>query len=361
MNTYSELHEPHPELLDTYRAIFAAVEKATHIMLVMHKKPDGDTSGSTLAFSHYLDLIQKPHTVFCLDTLPASLRFLPGANKLTTSPHVWNPDTAQFDLVIVFDSGDLTYNGVAPYIEKLTHQFTLINIDHHITNKNYGNINLVLQASSTCEVVSDLLSYKNAMNKEIATCLMTGLMTDTGGFSNLATTASSIHTASHLLKKGVNLKNITAHALQSRSVNALKLWGRALERIIVHPSGVLTTAILQKDFEECDTDQTQVEGVSNFLNSVDNRTECSVICVFTELPDGKIRGSLRTTHPLIDVAKFATLVGGGGHKKAAGFTLAGRLEKHNDGWVVVNDTEQLTHKLFINEQWTLLTNTLSQQ
>ncbi|MCW1930333.1 MAG: DHH family phosphoesterase [Candidatus Kerfeldbacteria bacterium] len=361
MNAYSETHEAHPELLDTYRDIFAAVEKSSHIMLVMHKKPDGDTSGSTLAFSHYLDLIQKPHTVFCLDTLPSSLRFLPGAHKLTTSPHVWNPDAATFDLMIVFDSGDLGYNGIKPYVEKLTHQFSIINIDHHITNTNYGHLNLVVQASSTCEVVSDLLSYKNAMNREIATCLMTGLITDTGGFSNLATTASSIHTASSLLKKGVNLKSITTNALQHRSVNSLKLWGRALERMLVHPSGVLTTAITQKDFEECGADHTQVEGVSNFLNTIDNTTECSVICVFTEMPNGLVRGSLRTTHPLIDVAKFATLLGGGGHKKAAGFTLSGRLHKHDDGWVVIDDAQALAHKLFITPTWTLTTSTLSQQ
>lgn len=352
------IHEPDAHLLDTYRAIYAAVEKAQRVMLVMHKKPDGDTAGSTLAFSHYLDLIEKPHTVFCLDTLPASLRFLPGAHKLTTSPHVWEQP---HDLIIVFDSGDLVYNGSAPYISALTYPHTIINIDHHITNTAYGDINLVIQASSTCEIVNDLLSYTHAMNKPIATCLMTGLVTDTGGFTNLATTASSIDTASRLLKSGVSMKSITTNTLQHRSVPALKLWGRALERIVVHSSGLLTTAILQKDFEECGVDHTHVEGVSNFLNSIDNTTECSAICVFTEMPNGMVRGSLRTTHPLIDVAKFATLLGGGGHKKAAGFTLKGRLQKLHDAWVVIDDERQLTQQLFITDQWKATTNTSSPQ
>lgn len=340
-------HAPKP-LTDIYQSIFAAVAKANHVMLAMHQKPDGDTAGACLAFAHYLDIIGKPHTCFCVDALPKYLDFLPGKQKITSSPHVWNPEDAQFDLVIVFDSGDLSYNGIAPYLAQLTHTFTLINIDHHYTNTHYGDHNLVIStASSTCEIVNDLLEYKEVINKQIATCLMTGLVTDTGGFTNLATTASSIDAAGQLLKSGVSMKSITDNTLQNRSVDSLKLWGKALERLSLHPSGMLTTALLTEDFKEASLDATHIEGVSNFLNSVDNETECKAICVLMELPNGYVKGSLRTRHPLIDVTKFATLLGGGGHKKAAGFKIKGRLQHVDGTWVIINDEQKLTHEIFI--------------
>ncbi|MBI2410635.1 MAG: DHH family phosphoesterase [Candidatus Kerfeldbacteria bacterium] len=318
-----------------YKQIFEAIDRAQHVMLVMHQKPDGDTAGASLAVAHYLDIIGKPHTCFCVDTLSPTLHFLPGKEKITTSPEHWHPANAQFDLLIVFDAGDLKYSGIADYVDKLSHDFTIINIDHHATNAQYGHINLVMTtASSTCEIVHELLNSANVLNKQIATCLMTGLITDTGGFTNLATTASAITAASKLLLKGANLRQITNHTLQNRSVNTLKLWGRALERLTQSHSGIVTTVITQQDLEECGATETAIEGVANFLNSLDDQTTAKAVMVLYERTPGIIKGSLRTTHPLIDVSKLAILLGGGGHKKAAGFTVPGRLQCTNGQWSI---------------------------
>lgn len=321
-----------------YKKILNEIDRAHRVMLVMHQKPDGDTVGSALAMAHYLDTVKKPHTCFCVDELSPTLKFLPGSQKVTNDDAEWHPVRAEFDLVIVFDSGDLKYAGIDTYIDRLTHNFKIINIDHHETNKDYGHHNLVIRnASSTCEIVHDLLHSVDALNKEIATCLMTGLVTDTGGFTNLATTASSIEAASKLLLKGANMKAIAHKTIKNKSLATLKLWGRALERLS-SADGLVTTVITQQDMQECGAGLEALEGVSNFLNSLDKETDAKAILVLAEQEPGMIKGSFRTTHPLIDVAKLATLFGGGGHKKAAGFTIPGELKQVDGKWKIVQTT-----------------------
>ncbi len=318
-----------------YRKILDEINNASHVMLVMHQKPDGDTAGASLALANYLDTIDKPHTCFCIDELSPTFAFLPGYHKVTAKAHHWHPEKAKFDLIIVLDAGDLRYAGVQDYIDHLTHDFTIINIDHHATNTRYGDHQLVItNASSTCEIIHDLLDSIHALNRSIATCLMTGLVTDTGCFSNLATTASSIDTAGKLLLKGVSMKQITDRTMQNRRTSTLRLWGRALERLTPSPTGLVTTVIRQQDIEECCADEEAVEGVANFLNSLDEQTDAKAIMVLTERKDGIIKGSLRTTHPLIDVSKIATLFGGGGHKKAAGFATEGKIIQKNGQWQI---------------------------
>lgn len=317
-----------------YHAILDEVAKAQQVMMVMHKNPDGDTAGSCLAMAHYLDTLGKPHTCFCVNELPSTFRFLPGSGRVTTDASHWRPESSQFDLLIVFDAGDLNYAGIVDYVDALTHDFTIINIDHHTTNDGYGHHNLVVtKASSTCEIVYNLLDSIDALNKDIATCLMTGLVTDTGGFTNMATSATSIDAASQLLLKGINMKQITNQTMQNRAVHDLKLWGRALERLTRTPSGLVVTVITAQDLDDCHVDEEAISGVANFLNSLDDQTDAKAVLVLTE-QRGVVKGSLRTTHPLIDVAKIAMLFGGGGHTKAAGFSVEGRIVKRNSRWQV---------------------------
>lgn len=323
------------EYKEIYEDILAEIDKATNVMMVMHQKPDGDTAGSCLAMANYLDVIGKPHTCFCIDALPESFHFLPGKHKVETDHNHWDPDHAKFDLLIVFDAGDLHYAGIGDYIDQLSHDFKIINIDHHATNRGYGDHNLVVTtASSTCEIVHHLLDSINALNKEISTCLMTGLVTDTGHFMNLATTASSIETAGKLLLKGVNLRSIGSKTMDNRRLPVLQLWGRALERLTTTDEGLVITGITQQDLKECGVGIEELEGVANFLNSIDEETDAKAILFLSERPGGMVKGSFRTTHPLIDVSKLATLFGGGGHKKAAGFAVTGTLEYTGSEWKV---------------------------
>ncbi len=321
-------------LAEVKKAIIREIEAAQFILLVAHQKPDGDAAGACLALAHYLDNLKKNYTCFSLDELNPYLRFLPKAEEFRQNKEIWK--NKDFDLIIVLDSGDLKYAGIEPYINDFTHDYKIINIDHHATNSRYGHYNLVMSsASSTCEIVHELLESVNALNKEIATCLLTGIITDTGGFSNLATTSSAIEAASRLLLKGANLKQITNYTLNHRPYNVLRLWGRALERLEEDPqTGIIATYITQQDFKECLVDESARDGVANFLQSLDqNKTKA--IMVYSETNDGRIKVSLRTTNPLLNVAQFAKLMGGGGHAKAAGFEIAGHLQETKQGWKII--------------------------
>lgn len=306
----------------SYADIITALHKSLGVIIVCHRKPDGDTAGAALALAHYLESQQTPYSLYCVDAVGPELSFLPKADQIGPHEDVWN--SSEFDTIVVFDTGDLGHAGVAEKVNSLSR--TLINIDHHHTNQRYGDYNLVLSdASSTCEIVYYLLDSVRAVTREIANCLLTGVVTDTGSFSNLATTATSVEAASQLVAKGANLSHITRQTLQHRPLATLRLWGRALERLhIDSKTGMVVTAIGLNDINECNADDEAVSGISNFLNGLEQAAEKAVM-VLTQSQPGVIKGSLRTTNPLIDVSEFAKLHGGGGHKKAAGFTIKGTL------------------------------------
>ncbi len=316
-----------PETIDgnsSYADIISALHKSHGIIIVSHRKPDGDTAGAALALAHYLESMQKSYSLYCVDKVGPEIAFLPKAEKIGPHEDIW--ESPEFDTVVVFDAGDLTHAGVTEKVNTPTHPRTVINIDHHHTNLRYGDYNIVISnASSTCEVVYYLLDSVRAVTRDIANCLLTGVVTDTGSFSNLATTASSVQAASQLVAKGANLSHITRQALQYRPLATLRLWGRALERLHVDKkTGMVVTAIGLNDITECNANDEAVSGISNFLNGLEQAAE-KAIMVVTQSQPGVIKGSLRTTNPLIDVSEFAKLHGGGGHKKAAGFTINGTL------------------------------------
>lgn len=322
---------------DVIQNILTAVQTASHSILVSHRNPDGDTLGSALAMRHYIESLGKQATNYCVNEAPAYLHFLPQAHTVGPHESVWSDPSV--DLVIVLDTSDASHAGVAQYINPAgsVRPWPVVVIDHHFTNEAYGDVNLIQdKASSTCELVYAVLQSANAITQPIATCLLTGLVTDTGSFSNLATTASSIHAASDLLRYGADMQRIARHTLHYRPFTTLKLWGRALERLHEDPkTGMIVTFITLQDIDECKADDEAVSGISNFLNSLQQAAEKAVL-VLTQTAPGAIKGSLRTTSPLIDVSEFAKIHGGGGHKKAAGFTIKGTLRETLHGYEIIS-------------------------
>lgn len=322
---------------DLIPQVIEIIGRAQHPLIVSHPKPDGDTIGAALAIAHYCEQLDKPFSFFCVDRPAAYWQFLPKAHMIGPHEEIWVGGI--IDLIIVVDASDLSYAGIEQHIAKITKSITVINIDHHVTNTHFGEINLVdSAAAATCEIVYRLLDHVRAIDRNIATCLLTGIITDTGSFSNLATTASAVAIASQLLAKGADLSQIARQALSFRPYNTLKLWGRALERLHQDPhTGMIVTAITLDDIHECDADPDAISGISNFLNSLEDVSQRAVL-VLTQSEPGIIHGSLRTTNPLLDVSEFAKLYGGGGHKKAAGFSIQGILEMNDKGYVIKSTT-----------------------
>lgn len=321
-------------LAETKQQIILAIKQARHVVLVSHQKPDGDAAGSVLAMAHYLDAIDKNWTIFSLHELSPNLRFLPNSQSWQSDHGLWQSD--HFDLIIVLDTGDLKYAGIHDYIQNLSHEFKIINIDHHPTNTNFGHYNLVLpEASSTCEIVHAILEETKFIDKKIATCLLTGIITDTSGFFNMATTSKAVQISSQLLLLGASIKEINQNTLQHRPINTLRLWGKAMERLYQHPqTGIIMTVITQKDLIMANAENSAIDGVANFLSSL-SEAKNNAIAVLSEIENNNIKVSLRTTSPLLDVSKFAKLMGGGGHKKAAGYIINGSLIQTKYGWKII--------------------------
>ncbi|HAO81568.1 TPA: hypothetical protein DCQ82_02560 [Candidatus Veblenbacteria bacterium] len=140
--------------------------------------------------------------------------------------------------------------------------------------------------------------------------------------------------AADLLARGANASRALRQVIGNRTLTELKLWGRAFERLHDYPDlGLVVTVITQKDLAEFDASEDMLEGVANFLNDLEGYR---AIMVLKEKPEGTVKGSLRTTRDDVDVAAVAKLFGGGGHKKAAGFSLPGKLVETEQGWKIEN-------------------------
>lgn len=316
-----------------YRRVRDVALEARHPLLVAHRRPDGDTLGAMLGFGLWLERQGKAHTRFCVDGVPAPYRFMPGAEQVTADQeHV---TACAPDAVFFFDAGDLTMTGTEELLAVLGDP-TVVNVDHHVTNTRFGHVNLIVtDASSTAEVVHRFHeAVGEPVDRATATCLLTGLCTDTGNFSNPATSAPALRMGAALLARGAKFRDVLTHIYRNKSVPMLKLWGVALARLSLNRTyGVATTVLTRKDLVDAGIGEDEsTEGISNFLNAV---LDVPTILVLKEGKDGTVRGSLRTTGER-DVAKLAAFFGGGGHKKAAGFAIPGRLVEERGRWRITD-------------------------
>ena len=300
------------------------LKNAKNVLIVIHKNPDGDTLGSGTAIFNYLTSLNIKAEIYCSTVLSEGVKFIPGFENVRNDVEILNKN---YDTVVCVDSSDPNYAGVQEFIERVKNQTLIINIDHHQTNKFYGALNMVdANASSTTEIIYWFFKWNSIkIYPDTATSLLAGLITDTDNFTNSATTTTALMTASELVRAGANLNRINNNVVKNKTVDSLKLWGTALARLNKHPEvDIAHTYLTQKDFLDHGVDEEVSEGISNFLN---NLSEAKIALVLKETKDGKIKGSLRTTHDNVDVSKIATSLGGGGHKKAAGFTVEGTIDE----------------------------------
>ncbi|MFA6474515.1 MAG: DHH family phosphoesterase [Patescibacteria group bacterium] len=319
----------------SYRAIHRAITEAKEVLLIAHQKPDGDTLGANLAMANWLRDQGKHFHIFCAHPVPSHYQFLPlWEHVKSTEEEIAH---IPFNVVVALDSSSLDYAGATSLVAKLKGSPTIINIDHHGTNPHFGDMNIVEPTASSCsELVYKFLDHHRIhISQEIATCLLTGILTDTGGFSNLGTTTDAVEIAGTLMRRGAKFRTITENTVRNKSVNTLKLWGIALDRLTQHADGLVSTVITQADLDACGAVEEDMEGVANFLNALQ---DARMVMVLKER-EGVVKGSLRTTQADVDVAEYAKKhFGGGGHKKAAGFAVPGHLVQTPDGWRVQPNT-----------------------
>ncbi len=320
------------EMRYRYKAAHDALLNARRVLVVSHPKPDGDTLGAAAGMLTYCRKAGMNVSGFCHDEVPHQYRYLPNTEHFTNDAEAFRADGGP-DVVAVFDAGDLRFAKIDAHLAAMPRKPVVINFDHHATNEQFGDINVVdVAASSTTEVVYEFLrSVGHRPCEDIAKCLLTGLVTDTGGFSNAATTVNSLTVGSELIRRGASIKEVSAQLLRNKTVPALRIWGLVLDRLKYHEGlGVASTAVFLKDIGTPGVEEEHVEGVSNFLNQF---LDVDVVLVLKEVEGGKVKGSLRTAGGK-DLAEVARRLGGGGHKKASGFTISGRIEERPDRWMV---------------------------
>lgn len=309
------------------KVILRTIKAAKKILIPLHVRPDGDVIGAALALAHFLKNLDKKTTVVSTDPIPEAISFLPGVKKIKIADPL-ALGLRQFDLLLLVDHAELARFTHAKDFN-LPPQLPIVNIDHHLTNRKFGDLNYVdPNAPSTCELLYDLFKlWKVEITPDIAACLLTGVYTDTGGFIYPATTSSSLVKAADLIKRGADREMVVEHSFRSWPKTALKI----LTMIISNAKtrGATTyTSISYRDLQQNNKIKTDFSEIKSFAaaNLLLAVRGIKTALIFTEEKPRKIRVTLRSRGN-INVAQLANAMGGGGHRYSAGFDFNGPLKK----------------------------------
>ncbi|MEK7672258.1 MAG: DHH family phosphoesterase [Patescibacteria group bacterium] len=352
--------------------IIDLIKRSKNILVLPSSPPDGDSLGSAIALYIILKKLNKDVTVIASDPVPEVYDFLPSINIVGTkmissndfiitidckkikvdkiksaiednkvniiispkdghfseSDISFNKGEVSFDLIITVDTAELSQLRVV-YDNNIEmfQQIPVINIDHHISNTHFGKINHVdIMASSTTELLFPVIEQMaqeeniNLIDEDVATLLLTGIITDTGSFQNANTTPRSFDVASQLIAYGARQQEIIQYIYKTKQLSQLKLWGRVLSKIQTDEENhIVWSVVSQQDFRDTGSNEDETGDIIDELMT--NAPGAEVILLIKEKKNGVISGSIRTTTSAVDSSKIAEVFDGGGHTQAAGFRL----------------------------------------
>lgn len=356
------------------------IRSSQDILVTCHKSPDGDAVGSSLALGSALKALGKNITIICSDEIGSQFSYIPDigtiqktltgnrdfiitidttkssdgeiklgykhdkdSRKLTIivtptkgsiqSSHVTlDTNKPKFDLIIALDTPDIERLGsFYDQFPELFYETPVINIDHHASNNHYAKINWVdITATSTCEIMVSLLESLSSQNnniklldEDIATQLLTGIITDTGSFQNANTTPKAFTVAAQLVGAGARQQEIIKNIFKTKTLSTLHLWGKVLTNIIeeVNPS-FIWSYVSNDDIRALNASPDELSGVIDEL--LKGAPNMDFALLLSEKPtsngtDMILKGSFRAINPSVDVINLANIFGGGGHPQAAAF------------------------------------------
>jgi bifunctional oligoribonuclease and PAP phosphatase NrnA len=300
---------------DPIAAILGVLSRGERFLVCSHSRPDGDAVGSMLAMGMLIQKLGKRADLVAADRVPNVYRGLPGEGSIRFAMHVHGP----YDAVIVLECDGLErtrLRGLEP--------FYLVNIDHHSTGRTFGHLNWIdREAASVGELVYRLIKGSGvAITPEMAACLYTTVLTDTGGFCYGNTSASTFAVARELVEAGADPIRIAQEVYFSTATSKLLVLGAALSRLKREGRLAWLSVTHQDMIRTCAADE-DCEGIVNYAVSIAG-VEAAVF--LRELPEGRVRVSLRSKGE-VDVSAIAQALGGGGHENAAGLTLDGPVPR----------------------------------
>jgi bifunctional oligoribonuclease and PAP phosphatase NrnA len=304
---------------DSFSDIADAIAQAENILVASHIRPDGDALGSTIAFALWLSSLRKRVTAWNEDGVTQKYRYLP-RYELIVAP---DASPQAFDVIVALDNSVKSRLGTV--WEGVASVGTLINIDHHISNEYYGDLNYVdPSVPATGQIVYELFKERKVeLSSDMAANLFAAISTDTGSFQYAGTDSRTFEAASALVAAGVDVAALSRKMYDSQPRRRLDLLRHALNEARFSCDGHLASFSLSR----AAVDQLGVlpednEGVIDHLRSVEGVV---VAVFFEELPEGKVRISARSKDLRVDVCQICKLFGGGGHPLAAGARVRGKL------------------------------------
>lgn len=326
---------------------YQKIREAKNILIIGHTDPDADALASlgamiefckTAALDFFAYTEKKPYDAYT---------YIPNEELISgVSPD----DLKNYEVIITLDCGSINRTGLEDRLRRLIKARNegallsnpyIIEFDHHNQAENFADLEIRYpECASTTELLYHFFKVNNLeIDKNTANCILIGLLADTGHFLHTNSSSEAMLVASEMLLRGASLPKITAYTTQNKSIVTLKVWGRVLENLKFNAeTGLASAALSAAEInllltpEEKEKRADLFSDIVSFLSSLSG---VSVALLLREEGD-KVKGSLRTISDQIDVSLIAKNWGGGGHKKAAGFIVEGKIAPTETGWKIVN-------------------------
>lgn len=309
-------------LSSQFQCIGEILKGAKNVLVASHQNPDPDAVSSVLAIHSFLKKRELKSLPFLPNEPSRTLSFLPGFFDIRTDIASFEPDT-----MFCLDYGDFKRLRLPEQVLRRGN-CRMITIDHHLESDQRGEIKVLEpESSSTSEIIYRWLRHEHAeIDKDLATLLLTGIFSDSGGFCHVSTSSKTFNIVSDLLLKGVSLDKIAKHTLDfSKPINLSRAWGHVLSRTkLDRDTGLAYSWVTQEDLHRFGAGLIDFDGITNIISAV---SSINVGLFMVEYEKGKIKGSLRS-EPAggKNVAQIVKALGGGGHVYAAGFSQEGTVQ-----------------------------------
>jgi bifunctional oligoribonuclease and PAP phosphatase NrnA len=321
--------------------ILDQLKRSRTVLVVSHVHPDGDAIGALLAIGLVLQTMQKSVCLYNESPIPAVYRFLPSVDAIVR--HLESPET--FDTVVVLDCGDLERIGKAA---KILHPHSvIINIDHHVTNTQFGHLHLIEpEACATAELVYRVIrALPVSIDSAVASAIYTGILTDTGSFRFSNTNQKAFAICAEMIQHGANAYEVAQHVYGTYSLGRIKLLNLALDSLEISPNGRLSIMTLtQRMLRETGTQSEDIDGFINYARRIEEVKVAALIHETRTVEPIEPTGNTSRYHVSlrsdggVDVSQIAAQFGGGGHVGAAGFSIETTLPQLKSQIIALSET-----------------------